>query len=796
MGDERYELEKVSPQDEAPLARPGYPRAVGYPAMQPYGYGYEYGPERSAFNLQNIWRVVNKRKWLILVIAFVVTSVATVEIYRTKSLYQATASVEVRKETTTLVKTADVLVQSDDLDMMNTYLFTIKSRPLLQEVAANLKLDQNPRFLDVAGRKSVWDALRTIGNKFGLSAPAGNAASPPEDSLSTDASVDEARRLAPYVAVLAANLKVDQVPRARLLAISFTHTEPDIAAAVANGVAETFIDRNFANKTQKYTKATEWLDRRTRELKAKVEQSEKALADYVREQNFSFSGDKTNLATDKFLRLHDQVQRAETDRALKQSVYELVKAGRADQLPESYTDPQLGELEKRLRDLKVKAAELDVKFGRNNPRVVEVAQQIAALEGQIVASRRTLETRLRAEYEQAVRQEKALREILERTKAETAQQNQAEIKFSLLKQEVDTNKSLYTEFLGKTSQADIQLAEQNNNLSISEPAVSPGSPIGPQRLRTILIWLFLSLTGGVGLAMFLEYLDNTIKTVEDVSRYVQLPALGVIPAINDRKMRGSVSGRSGKRKSLTASGGNGKELVQAGGVLALDTRSSISEAYRVLRTSVLLSSAGGPPKIMLVTSGRPAEGKSTTTINTAISMAQLGARVLIIDCDLRKPSVHKTFGVDHARGLSTYLSRDVEIESLIHNLPIKNLSLLPSGAIPPNAAELISSDKMKHLLANLSERYDHILIDSPPLMHVTDPVILSTMVDGVILVVHGGKSTRDMVRRSRQELAAVGAKIFGVVLNNVDLRGEGYDYYYYDRYYGGYEQEKEGSVGG
>jgi capsular exopolysaccharide synthesis family protein len=176
-------------------------------------------------------------------------------------------------------------------------------------------------------------------------------------------------------------------------------------------------------------------------------------------------------------------------------------------------------------------------------------------------------------------------------------------------------------------------------------------------------------------------------------------------------------------------------------------------------------------------------------------MAQLGARVLIIDCDLRKPSVHKTFGLDHARGLSTYLSRDVEVEGLIHNLPIKNLSLLPSGAIPPNAAELISSDKMKHLLAKLADRYDHILIDSPPLMHVTDPVILSTMVDGVILVVHGGKSTRDMVRRSRQELAAVGAKIFGVVLNNVDLSGDGYDGYYYDRYYGEYEQEREGAAG-
>jgi capsular exopolysaccharide synthesis family protein len=218
--------------------------------------------------------------------------------------------------------------------------------------------------------------------------------------------------------------------------------------------------------------------------------------------------------------------------------------------------------------------------------------------------------------------------------------------------------------------------------------------------------------------------------------------------------------------------------------MALETRSSAAEAYRALRTSVLLSSAGRPPKTILVTSSQPGEGKTTTCINTAISLAQLGASVLLIDCDLRKPTVHKVFGVDHVRGLSTYLSRDVAIDELIHKLPIKNLSFVPCGPIPPNPAELISSERMKNLLAEMTQRYDHVLVDSPPLMNVTDPVILSRMVEGVMLVVHGGKSSRDLVRRSRQELLGVGAKIFGVVLNNVDLRNEGYESYYYGKYYG------------
>jgi capsular exopolysaccharide synthesis family protein len=209
---------------------------------------------------------------------------------------------------------------------------------------------------------------------------------------------------------------------------------------------------------------------------------------------------------------------------------------------------------------------------------------------------------------------------------------------------------------------------------------------------------------------------------------------------------------------------------------------------------VLLSSVDRPPKLILITSGQPGEGKTTTVVNTAISLAQLGASVLIIDCDLRKPSAHKVLGVDHSRGLSTYLSRNVDIDEVIQKLPISNLSLLPCGPIPPNPSEMISSAKMKQLLQTLSESYDHIIIDSPPLLKVTDPVILSTMVDGVILVVHGGKSTREVVRRTRQELAMAGARIFGVVLNNVQAGHEGYEDYYYEAY-SDYEQESAGSRG-
>jgi capsular exopolysaccharide synthesis family protein len=295
--------------------------------------------------------------------------------------------------------------------------------------------------------------------------------------------------------------------------------------------------------------------------------------------------------------------------------------------------------------------------------------------------------------------------------------------------------------------------------------------------------------------MFLEYVDNTIKTVDDVSRYIRLPALGVIPNIGTSQPKSFSAKGKNRRKALAeATPGNGANPLRPAHLMTLDSRSSAAEAYRVIRTSVLLSSAGHAPKTMLVTSAQPGEGKTTTVVNTAISLAQLGASVLLIDCDLRRPSTHKLFGVDNLRGLSTYLSRDIKIDGLIQKLQMPNLSLLPCGPLPPNPAELISSEKMRNLLADLSAQYDHILIDSPPLINVTDPVILSRLVDGVIMVIHGGKSSRDVVRRARQELEAVGAKIFGVVLNNVDLRREGYNYYYY-RYYSGYHEQSETEAG-
>ena len=803
MADEKVELEPIPAAVAAPLEamardsaglRPHYPHGAGY--------GYGYGTGDSKMHLRELWRTLRKRRWLVLTLMFVVTTLVTIEMYRTRDVYQATTLIEVGKDVSRLGQSSNIF--GDDYDpfyMVNikTKMLMVRSHALLESVVIENHLDENPQFMRAGGKNSLWEALHLIGARVGLASspdnqPAAEPANPvvtANDTPRLDGRTPEARRrIEICISMLNGGITVEPVKETRALRIAYAHTDPEMAALVANGIAGTFLSRNFESKTAKFTDAARWLNDSTNRLKAKVQEAEEKLAAYSREHGIFLTDKSGTLTTTKLARLHDEALRAESERVIKESLYQEVKEGRVRKNPEAYADllfkssPKLVELQKQLADLQSQKAELSVRYGDENPKVKEVNEKLEVIQKQLDDSLRSLEEKLKTEYERALRDEQNFKALLAGAKNEATTQNQAEIQYTLLNQEVEVNKQLYQDFLNKTSQAEAQKVEQQNNLRIIEAAEVPGAPISPRRGFSIFAALLLSTGIGVGLAFFLDYLDNTIKTVEDVSRYAQLPALSVIPAVG-----GSMSRRLGMRgrKVLTATTSASERGYQ---LVTLEPQSSAAEAYRVLRTSVLLSAAGQPPKIVLITSGQPGEGKTTTAINTAISLAQLGASVLIVDCDLRRPTAHKVLGIEHQQGLSTYLSQaQVTLDEVIQPLPIENLSLLPCGPIPPNPAELIISERMKDMFNELRGRYDHIIVDSPPLVNVTDPVILSTMVDGVILVVHGGKSTRDIVRRARQELATVGAKIFGIVLNNVDLRREGYDNYYYNRYYSNYSEK-------
>ncbi|MGI8849208.1 MAG: polysaccharide biosynthesis tyrosine autokinase, partial [Pyrinomonadaceae bacterium] len=348
----------------------------------------------------------------------------------------------------------------------------------------------------------------------------------------------------------------------------------------------------------------------------------------------------------------------------------------------------------------------------------------------------------------------------------------AETRLMTLTRELETNRQLLDTYTQKQKELELLVSSSKpDNLKISSPAPKVPILVGPSRGRNILIALLISLAAGIGLAFLLDYLDDSVKSSDDVGRYLGLPTLALIPH----------QSFTDKRKLIPIQNKNGGSAASSNALIALeDNRSASAEAYRHLRTSLLFSSAGKPPQTILVTSSQPAEGKTTTAINTAITLAQSGADVVIVDCDLRRPRLHQHFGLENISGLTNYLSGEKNPDNLLKPFPgLPKLKVITSGPIPPNPAELLSSNEMKNLLQFLRGNFKHIVIDSPPAISFTDAAILSTQVDGVVLVAMAGKSSIHLMRRFKQRLSIIGARIYGVVLNGVKANSVEYGYYGY-----------------
>jgi capsular exopolysaccharide synthesis family protein len=601
----------------------------------------------------------------------------------------------------------------------------------------------------------------------------------------------EAKRLAPYVAALQGGLKVDPVRESRgglyketrLIDISYQHGDPATAARITNAVADTFVRANLEKKNETNTSTSEFLSRRVAELQTQIRTDEEKLVSYAKNNQILSLDASQNTVVERLAGLNKQLLEAENDRKMAEAEYNAAKApGAAGALAEA-NGKDIADTESKLADLKQKRAQLAVDATDEAPEMKETDQQIAELQKHLTEMRshntNTLLTNLETKYRQTLAREEALRKSFNQQKSETVTQNEAAINYRILQQEIETNKGLLDNLLQRSKENDVVLAGRPNNISIVDYAIVPDYPVGPARMRSVMLAFVLALALGVGLALFLEYLDDSIHSTDDVEKFLRLPALAVIPAMGGSSRRRMLSSAGALQKRNGSNGVNPELLLKVNG------RSPLAESYRQLRTSVLLSTAGRAPKTLLITSSLPGEGKTTTAVNTAISLAQTGANVLIIDADMRRPRLRSIFDLPENEGLSSILSSEMKPQDMLKAIakdPTTGLHVLTSGPIPPNPAELLGSDQMRKLIGVLSVPFTHIVIDSPPVSSFTDGVLIASMVDGVLLVVHGGKSSRGVVRRSRQLLMDVGAKLFGVVLNNVSVRSHDY-YYYYQRYY-------------
>ena len=780
---------------------------------------YNYGVDPNAANLEgemhllDYWRAIRKRLWLVLGLVALVTMLALVYVARKPDIFEAQARVQVNLEDdgTLAPKSQYFYGSSDDPIYFNTQLQILTSQGLMRRVVRTLDLEHNPDFFNgpTTQKTSPWqNLLQMVGLKKKEPAP---EVKPAEQLPLTTTSapgparedLNEAKRLAPFVATILAGLKVEPVKESRgyyketrLIDIKYSHPDPLVAAKVVNAISETYVLSNLEKRTETNSTTGTFLQKRIAELQQQIRTEEERLVNYARNNQIISLDPDQNTVVERLGALNRQLLEAENERKTAEAAYNAARTpGASEALADSETK-QTSELESKLNELKQKRVALLIDATEEAPEVKEVDQQIAEITKQLKDQRSrkgsTLLTNLETRYRQTLAREQALRKSFEQQRGETLTQNEAAINYRIIQQGIETNKTLLNSLLQGAKENEVVVAGKPNNISIVDYALAPESPIGPNRSRTVLVAFLLSIGLAVGFALFLEYMDDTVRSTEEVERLLHLPALAIIPSVAGSGRPRSLGPGTALQKRNGNGNGNGSGSDNPELLMNVDGRSPLAEAYRHLRTSVLLSTAGRAPKSLLVTSSLPGEGKTTTAVNTALSLAQTGASVVIIDADMRRPRLQSIFNLRGELGLSSILSNDVNDEdvlAMVNKDETTGLNILSSGPIPPNPAELLGSDQMRKLLVSLESKFTHVVVDSPPVSSFTDGVLIASMVDGVLLVVHGGKSSRHIVRRSRQLLQDVGAKILGVVLNNTAIQT--YDYYYYQRYYSRQYYDKE-----
>jgi succinoglycan biosynthesis transport protein ExoP len=783
----------VSPDAGGPLERP----VQYYPSSR---YDAYPGEATSGYNrLHEYWRSVRKHIWLIFGIVVLVVALTAIYMSRQPDIFESVSRVQVDLETANnpaigAVKGNSIYLNTPlhDPTYFNTQITILTSAGLLGRVAKTLDLEHNQSFLhpQAAQSRSVWESLKGI-------VGARQRRPPPKEELNKLrpgsalplGDISETDHYEPYVAMLQSQLSVKQLNDTRIIEIRFKHQDPEVAEKINNMIAETFVLSNLERKAVTTYTAGDFLQKRIAELQSEIRHGEEQLINYAKSHQILSLDASQNTVVDRLAGLNKQLLEAENERKTAEAAYRATNTpGALEAQAESTNNLIVGNsgavTEAKLAELRQKRAQLLLEYTEKYPEVKELDQQIVMLEKQSeqlrTHSQTVLKTNLETRFRQAQQKEKALQEAFNKQRAETLTQNEAAVNYRIIQQEIETNKSLLDGLLQQAKENDVIFAGTPNNIHVVDYAPRPKAPVGPPRRQAILLAIMFSLILGVALARYLDYLDDSVRTSDDVENFLRLPALAVIP---------SLGGFARRRLLSVLPGGQKRNGSRLGEELLLNAshRSPLAEAYRQLRTSVLLSSAGGAPKTLLVTSSQPGEGKTTTVVNTAMILAQTGAKVVVIDADMRRPRLHSIFGLDNSTGLSGLLASrmsDAEMLDTVQFHEQSGLYVLTSGRIPPNPAELLGSDQIRGLMKVLAGNFNHIVIDSPPVASFTDGVLLSSVADGVLLVVHGGTASRHIVRRSKQLLADVGAKIFGVVLNNVTVSRQ--DYYYnrtYERYY-------------
>jgi len=755
----------------------------------------EHLEEEEGIDLLEYWRIIVKRKWAIF--CFVSAFILLCGIYTFTAVpkYKAVTTLLVEEKTSKILSIEDEFgYRRDitDLRFFKTQLKLLKSKSLAERVARRLNLLARPEFSShTSSKKRIISAVKNVLSFKWLF--------PKSESMSSKPGINYSNPYFEVTETLRNDLKVFPVRETKLVEVSYISPSPVLAAEIINTLAEEFINFSIEKRYDATQQASDFLSEQIANLREDLAAKEKELQRYGKEKELFFLTDTENTAINKFADLIDAFTKAQIDRINAEAAYRELKELNVNALPHFVNNAMIQNLKTEYTRMKNEYEEKSKTFKSNYPGMIELKAKLDSMREELKTEIKKAVDAAESEYRSARKKELSLNRLLEEEKTNVALMNSNAILYNSLKIEVENKRKQFNSLVERLNETEVSArlgGLKTSNISIIDKAEPPKYPISPNKSRNFILAFLIGIFGGVGLCFLLEYLDKTVKGPEDVEKLVGLPSLGVIPYFHPegkKRKRSSYyykykysRGEENPESEDSLSEKQNVELVNY-----IHPKFLISENYRTVRTSILLSRSEGPPKSIVFTSALPQEGKSATVVNMAVAFSQLKKNILVVDADLRKPRLHHIFKIKNIGGLSGYLTGKVSIMEAIQKTSVENIWLLPSGPIPPNPVELIDSEKMKELMKEVDKIFDVVLIDSPPVLAVVDPIIICSFADSVVFIIQAGKTTYKPFFRAIKELQRTKIKIVGVIFNEVKAKDDRYYSEYYPYYRHQYYSQEE-----
>jgi succinoglycan biosynthesis transport protein ExoP len=736
------------------------------------------------------WRIVRKHYRLVIAMLAGVVTLTKVKVMTETPLYEAETTIMIEPSahgggTDTLENLVQIEAAANNSDQYyKTQCAILQSRGLAANVIKALGLEHNVNF---AGKAPAPGLFASIYKRLSGGAHRKDKSVKTHSEAPLSPGLEENKGVPPGLVHAYLNaLQVTPIPDTNLVKISVVSTNAELAAVIANAHVNAYEHLQGEEHGEQTEEAQRYLKAKLLDVKQKLGDSEAALNTYRRVKGIipgliSLDG-KDAIVLDRLSDLSKDLTTAQVERISLGAQVSLIKKHEYSQLPSVVEDPAIASMKTALDSLYSQRAALSTQFKANYPPLAKLDAQIGDMQARMAVLINSKVGALQSQYEEADEKVVELQHEMDDQRNKTLELNDSAAQYAMLQRDVDTNRELYNAILTRIKDVEMAGDIVSKNVSVINSAEVPGGPTSPKKLLALMLATIGGLGLGLGLAFIVEMADSTLKNPEEAENYLKLPNLGVVPEFS------SVAGKSayGPRELMNGSAGvpastvlpPGRELVTTHG-----SYSRVGEAYRNLRTALLLSRAGGPPQVTLITSAMSREGKTVTAVNISVMLSQLGGNVLLIDADLRRARCHRVLAVDNHLGLTEVLTGSRDITEMIRATEIENLYFLGAGSVPPNPTELLNSSKMVDVMEQLRENYQYIVIDSAPVLPVSDSMVLSKLVDGVVLVANGSATPRQQVKNACTRLALADAKMLGLVLNKVKIQSPDYHNYYHQDYY-------------